>query len=265
LKHRQNFTRGRGRICGQLIEALETRTHFAADLSAAITIASPASHQVKPGQTTALAVTVSNVGDAAAKGKLQIEIGNSISADGSSPTFEVSGFKSINLAPGRHVTFRQNLKVPKGFTPGTYFAVVDVDPGNTFGETNLTNNVGVSANTLTVLSQFPLLGGTWSGAVVVKKGFGKGSIGTQTDTFTSENQTTGGFTIVGTNTANGATLNFTASGFVTTSGVVQDSGVDTPIDSFGEFKGKGKVIGTKVVVNYTNALNSGTVTLYKVG
>jgi len=248
-----------------LIEGLESRTLLSADLTATISIASPASHQVKQGQSAGLLVTISNVGDAPAKGSLGFELGNSTSADGSSPTFGFSGKRSVNLAPGGHVTFNQSVKVPNGFTPGTYFSVVDVDPTNTFGETNLANNIAVSANTLAVLSPYPLAGGTWSGVVIVKKGFGKGSVGTQTDTFSSFNQATGGFTFTGYNLINGVTISFAGSGFVTKTGIVQDSGVDTPIDSFGETKAKGRVVGTKVVLTYANALNSGTVTLLKVG
>ena len=47
---------GRRLSGGQWIESLETRTHLAVDLSGAISFVSPASHQVKPGQSVGVAV-----------------------------------------------------------------------------------------------------------------------------------------------------------------------------------------------------------------
>ncbi len=250
-----------------LIEALETRGYFSVDLSATVSIASPASHQVKPGQSAGVSIEVFNNGDTTATGRLATALSLSSSADGSSPIPVATMHKNIHVAAGAHVTFKVNTKLSVGFSPGTYFAVATVDPGNTFGESNLANNTATSGNTLTVPNPFPNLLGTWSGPVVVKKGLGKGTVTNQVDTFTSESQTTGAFTLTGTNfLPDGSTLSLAGQGVITTKGVFSDSGFDVPVDTFGEFTGKGKLVGNKLVITpYANALNSGTITLTRIG
>jgi hypothetical protein len=222
-------TSGRRLLGGQWIEPLEARRHLSADLSGAISFVS------------------------------QLSI--SANADGSSPIPEGLLKKTVHLGPNGHATFRVSVKVPLGFTPGTYHAVADVDPANVFGDTNLSNNTAVSANTMTVLPPFPNLLGTWSGPVVVKTGFGKGSRGIQTDIFTTDSQANGSFTVEGSNFINGVTLDLVGSGSITTKGVFQDSGADVPADAVGTFTGKGKVVGSKLTIAYRNAINSGTITL----
>lgn len=250
------------RTRGNWIESLEGRRLFAADLTASISFVSPASHQVKPGQSIGASVEVFNNGDTLAAGKLTTTLAVSTNADGSSSTTEATINKSIHLAPGGHATFHVKAKVPVGFTPGTYYAVADIDPGNTFGESDLTNNLAVSANTTVVLDQFPDLTGTWSGPVIVKKGVGKGPGGTQVDAFTDHDPTTGGFTYTGTNfLLDGQTLTLAGTGTINTKNVFTDSGSDIPIDSLGELTGKGKLTGNKLVIKFANALNSGIITL----
>lgn len=249
------------------IEQLEARAYFAADLSATVSFASPASHLVKPGQAFGVSVVVTNTGDAAANGSLATTLSVRATSDGALPIPEGTLNKNIHLAPGAHVALKIKTKIPVGFAPGTYFAVANVDPGNTFAESNTANNLAVSAGTLTVLDPFPSLLGTWSGPVVVKKGLGKGTITNQVDTFTSESQTTGAFTVTGTNfLPDGSTLSLAGQGVISTKGVFTDSGFDVPVDTFGEFTGRGKLVGNKLVISpYANALNSGTITLTRIG
>lgn len=243
----------------QWIEGLEPRAYFAADLSAAISFSSPASLAVKPGKPFAVSVVVSNIGDAAATGKLTTVLSVSASADGSSPIPEATVIKNIHLAAGAHATFRFNAKVPVGFTPGNYFAVADVDPGNTFGETNLANNVAVSANSLTVLSPFPQVDGTYEGTVVIKKGLDKGTVGTQTVVDSNENNSTGTVSVAGTDFfPNGVTISFVGTGTFQPNGSFTAVLTDVPADDAGTIRDVGKFKGNKSTGTYVNALNSGT-------
>ena len=117
---------------------------------------------------------------------------------------------------------------------------------------------------MTVLPPFPNLLGTWSGTLVVKTGFGKGSRAIQTEVITSESQSTGAFTTDGTDFINGVTLAFDSAGAITTKGVYQSSGTDVPLDAAGTIIAKGKLVGTKLIGTYKDALNTGTVTLVRI-
>jgi hypothetical protein len=248
------------------IEVLEPRAYFSVDLSGSISFVSPASRQVKPGQSFSVAVEVFNNGDTTAGGKLAINLGISTNADGLSPISEGTITKEIHIAAGGHTIVKLSKKVPVGFTPAAYYGVADIDPGDTFSETNLANNSAVSAAPLTVLSPYPNLIGTWSGTGVVKKGDDKGLIFSHVDIFTSESDTTGAFTYTGTNTfPNGVVSHFSGTGAVTTKGVITDQAESVPASDTGVDHGKGKVTGNKISVTFANALSSGTESLTREG
>jgi hypothetical protein len=150
-------------------------------------------------------------------------------------------------------------KIPVGTTPDEYFGFADVDPGNTFSDTNLADNLAISSNTATVISPFPNLLGTWAGPAVVKKGVGKGEIINQVITFTSESGTTGAFTFtVASHNPDGSTTDFAGQGTIGINGVFVDSGAAIPVDASGTLTAKGRVMGHRYRGTYVNAINSGT-------
>ena len=255
--HRKN----RSKRGGNPIEALENRRLFSVDLSASVSLVSPASHEIKPGRPAKLAIVVTNDGTSAASGKLVVDVGLSRFLGGASPASVATLKRSIKLPAGHHLTISETVKPGVAFALNTYFAVVTVDPADIFNDTNPANNTAVSSTSLVVDGVYPDLTGVWSGPVVVKKGTGKGSVGTEFVDFTNESQTTGSFTFTGYNTFGNVTLNFAGSGTVTKNGGFQDSGTDVPVDSYAQFKAKGKASDLSIVLSYKNALNSGTVTL----
>jgi hypothetical protein len=242
-----------------VMEPLEPRTYFSVDLTDSVSFVAPASGKVKPGQSVTIAVTVANDGTTVASGPLSIVVGPSANSDGSSPIDTVTTTKKIHLKPGANKVFRLSVRVPVGFVPGNYFAVAEVDPNNTFGETNTTNNLAVSTDAVTVLDPYPnVLNSTWSGTIKVTKGVDKGLIVTAVRTFTSENDTSGAVTISGTNYfSNDTTVIVDTSGTISTSGVTIGSGFDVPEDSTGIYYFKGTIVGDTWRGTYVNAINSG--------
>jgi hypothetical protein len=259
MRNSMNANRGGGRERGKWIEVLEARTHFSVDLSASVSFAAPPSLQVKPGKTFAVSVEVFNNGDTLASGKLSVDLSLSTSPDGSSPVAPVTGGKIIHLKPGAHTTVRVNVKVPIGFTPDTYYAVADIDPNNTFGETNLANNTAVSTDTLTVQSLYPDVLGTFVGAGVIKKGFEKGLTFTQSVTNTTEDDTTGIISFDGSDLfSNGVTLSFAGQTTVKPNGSYIANGADVPADDSVYVKDIGRYIGAISKGTFKTAINSGT-------
>ena len=241
-----------------VIEGLEPRAYLSGDLTATISVVSPASRQVKPGQSFTVAIDVTNTGATAAAGSLTSIVSTSARSSGSSPLDSGTIHDTIHLAAGAHTIIKVVKKVPAGVTPGTYYAVADVDATDLFGSPVF----AVSANTLTVLSPYPNLLGTWSGPGKVTKGVDKGLTYTHEDTFTSENDATGAFTFTSENFfPNGVTSHGAGAGQVSVKGAITASAVDVPPDASGTIKSKGKVVGSRITLTYTNALASGTDTL----
>ena len=130
---------------------------------------------------------------------MEIQVGHSVNADGSSPTIDLTTSKSINIAAGKHATFRFSTLIPIGFVPGTYFGVADVDANDSFNETDTSNNSAVTTNELTVLDPFANIMNTFTGPFKTTSGFGKGATGTITLDILSESDTTGDVTGTGSN------------------------------------------------------------------
>ena len=177
----------------------------------------------KPGQMYAEELTVTNLGNVAAKGPLEIDAGYSFNSDGSNEVGIATVSRMINIAAGKSETFHFNLKIDVGSEPGVYYSVVNIDPSNTFNETNTGNNFAVTTNTLTVLDPFPNILGTFLGNYDFSAGISKGTTGTLNIIFSTEDDTTGDVTGSGTS-SNGADFTFT--GTITTGGVVSLSGTD---------------------------------------
>ena len=259
MRNSTNPNRRGGRARGKWIESLEARTHFSVDLSAAVSFASPPSHLVKPGKTIAVSVEVFNNGDTAASGKLSADLSFSTSPDGSSPVGAVTGGKRIHLKAGAHVTVRVSVKVPLGFVPGTYYAIANIDPNNTFLETNLANNTAISTDTLTVQSLYPNELGTFVGGGKITKGLDKGLTYTQSVTNTSEDDTTGIITFVGSDLfTDGIVISFAGQTTVKSNGSYIANGADVPPDDSVFVKDIGKYIGATSKGTFKTAINSGT-------
>jgi hypothetical protein len=252
---RKSFNANRGKW----IESLEPRALFSVDLSAAVSFAAPASHLAKPGKTIAVAVEVFNNGDTVASGKLFADLSFSTSPDGSSPVGAITGDKKIHLKPGTHVTVTVKVKVPIGFTPGTYYAVADIDPNNTVGEINLANNTAISTDTLTVQSLYPNVLGTFVGTGKIKMGFEKGLSFVQSVTNVTEDDVTGIITFVGSDLfPNGVVVSFAGQTTVKANGSYIANGADVPEDGSVYVKDIGKYTGLTSKGTFKTAINSGS-------
>jgi hypothetical protein len=172
------------------IESLENRAYLSVDLVDTVSLVVPKSGHVKVGSAVIYSVQIVNQGTTLASGPCAQTLSFSPSADGSAPVTLATVTKNIHLKPGAHVNLRMAEKLPVG----TYFGVVVIDPANTFGETNITNNTAVSSNSVIVDTKYPNGQGIWSGAMKIKKGYGKGGTYSTKVTVTNENQTTGTFT-----------------------------------------------------------------------
>jgi uncharacterized membrane protein len=244
---------GRSRIA---IEVLEQRAYFSVDLTGSISVVGPGA---KPGGHITIAIQVVNNGTTVATGKLTTDLSASAIAGGA-PSFSFPAVAhSIHLEPGAQTTIKVTEKIPSGSMPGAYFVDGDIDPADTFSESNLANNVVASSNTMTVLSLYPDAIGTLDGVLTIKKGADKGLIFTQTIHNTSENFATGIISFTGTSFfPNGTTLSFAGETALKTNGSFTATGTDVPEDSAGVFHNVGKISGDTSKGTFVNAINSGT-------
>jgi CARDB len=205
---------------------------------------------VLPGQTSGgETVTIFNNGNVTATGTVKIEFQTSTSPDGSNPVFIVTETEQIKIAPGKSKSFHNARKVALGTLPGAYYTIATVDPGNTFDESDTTNNTAIATIPLTVLDPFANILGAATGPFRVTKGPGKGDIGTTTWNITAENQTDGHFS--GT-IDNSLGIDSTVVGIVTTKGILTAIRTDTTDSGVSSIKARiagGKIIGTTVSDN----------------
>ena len=257
----RNSKRGRvGRsISLAAIEPLEPRAYFSVDLTDSVSLVVPASAQVKTGSFVTLSVEVFNNGTTTASGPLEFDLGISPNADGSASVSFAPVSRHIALKAGAHTTFRFLEKVPIGTTPTTYFGDASIDPGNTFGESDLTNNSAVSTDSIVVVPKYPNIVGTYTGSDLIKRGFGKGTTDTKTIVSTSEDPATGRYTITGTNFfAGGVTTTYAGTGIVSTTGVFTQTTTDIPADSSRVTHTVGKIVGNSSTYTFVNAIDSGS-------
>lgn len=140
------------------------------DLSDATAFTKPASGLIVGGQSFSYSVTFTNNGNVAADGPIAFTLSGSVNADGSSAVPRFSGKETPNLEPGASKTYTVTFKTPATSAPGIYYAVVTVDPGNTFQESDTTNNSAVSATTMTIVSPLPDVVGSFTPIGTIKKG-----------------------------------------------------------------------------------------------
>jgi hypothetical protein len=244
------------------LEPLEPRAYWSVDVAAAISITAPATGQVKPGQKFTVSVEIINDGAAELSNSVPVELGLSTSPGGTSPVFEEEVVKLVRLAPGAHTSFKVSRTIPAGFALGTYYAVANADPTDTLGDSNLANNLAVSARSLTVISPYPDLDATWSGLGKVTKGFAKGLKFTRQEVFI-ENPATGTFTFTGQQyNDDGDDFTLSGTGTITTKGVFADESTSTSATgTTSESTAKGHLGHNKLTLTFANAVDSGTLTL----
>jgi CARDB len=191
---------------------------------------------VDPGQTSGgETVTIFNNGNVMASGVVAIEFEASTSPDGSSPAFVATEDETIRIAPGKSKSFHNARKTAVGSAPGSFYTVAIVDPGNTFDESNTTNNTAIATVPLTILDPYANLLGTFVGPFDVLKGPDKGLTGTTTWDITAENDTDGHFS--GT-IDNSAGVDSTVVGILTTKGVITAIKTDTTDTGVSSIKAK---------------------------
>lgn len=255
---RNSKSRRHGRPLAAM-EPLESRAYFSVDLATSVSLVVPATAQVKTGSFVTLSVEVLNNGTTTAAGPLEIDPGISPNADGSSLVAFAPVSRHIAIKAGGHATIRLQEKVAFGTTPGTYFGVATVDPGNTFSETDLSNNSAVSSNSVVVVPKYPNLAGNYSGTGAVLRGTGKGLTFTQTSVISSEEPATGRYTITGTNFfAGGLTISFAGTGTVSPTGLVTQTTTDIPADATRVTHTRGKFAGNVSTYTFVNSSSSGT-------
>lgn len=200
---------------------------------------------VFPGQSSGgETVTIFNNGNVTASGIVAITFDASTNPDGSSPVFVATEDENIKIAPGKSKSFHNVRKTSVGELPGNYYTIATVDPGNTFNESNTTNNSAVASVPLTILDPYANLIGTFVGPFDVTKGPNKGLTGTTTWVIDSENDTNGHF--AGT-IDNSAGVDSTVVGILTTKGVITAIKTDTTDTGVSSIKAKvaaGKITGT---------------------
>lgn len=253
----RNRTVGRFRQAPRLavVDGLERRVLFAADLTDSVSIVVRPSQHLTLGGNVTLSVTVSNAGTSTAAGPLATDLSLSANADGSAPDLLGSVTRHINLRAGAHVTLRFTEKLSSTLSPDTYFGVANVDPGNTFAESDTTNNLAVSASAVQVSPKYQIITGTWAGTSTLTTGLDKGLTFDTTFTITSEDQSNGTFAFTGTNTFSNDTSDaFTGTGRLTTAGTYTQSNDGAG----GPSHGHGKLIGNTLTSVFINLHSTGT-------
>ena len=99
---------------------------------------------VKAGRKGTVTLTLTNNGNIAATGNLPIDLqaspDGSLGSAGSVDLGTVT--RHVSIQPGKHVTLSLVETFPS--TGGPYFVLADVDPNNTFNDSDLSNNVFAS-------------------------------------------------------------------------------------------------------------------------
>lgn len=98
------------------------------------------------GHLLPVTVDVTNNGNVIAQGNLFVNFGESVSTTGSSPVNLGTLSKRIHIKPTATQVLHFMVPLPLGIPSGNQFIVADVDPGDVYNESNLTNQVAVSGS-----------------------------------------------------------------------------------------------------------------------
>jgi hypothetical protein len=182
------------------------------DLTDSIRLVGPST--IDPGQRYGLVVTVTNNGNAIARGPLEFQLGTSAASDGSSTTIISTPTRPLVLPAGRSESFLFVERVAAGTAPGSFFGDVTIDPNDTFGESNTTNNFAVTSGEETVRDPYDNILGTASGSFHVILGPDRGDVGTLNLDVMTEDSTNGDLSGTATDSlGNGYTFSGTVSPF----------------------------------------------------
>lgn len=142
-----------------VIEALENRQLLSADLVGVFAGKELAAFSVS--KANKMAVRVSNVGDALAKGSVNVTLYTSTDAalDAGDTALVPGLVKSVNLKPGKGATLKLKVATPN-ITDGNYYILANVVPGAEIGDANLANNVAVTPSPVQIRQPFVDLTGT---------------------------------------------------------------------------------------------------------
>lgn len=105
--------------------------------------------------TTAVAeVQVSNIGNVAARGDLQITMYASTDGaiDSNATMIGTSSFAGVTIRAGGSKMFATKMSLPAGMNPGSYTLLALINPSNAITETNTANNIAVGQHPLRLLS-----------------------------------------------------------------------------------------------------------------
>jgi hypothetical protein len=103
------------------------------------------------GKRTKVTINVANAGNTTAKGTMPVMLATSTDASGSDPTTftTVNAKVSLKANSGRNV--KLSFVVPAEVASAQYFIVATLDPANTLGDKNDTNNTVLSTTVLNVV------------------------------------------------------------------------------------------------------------------
>jgi hypothetical protein len=101
---------------------------------------------VKPGQNDTAVITVTNTGNVAAVGTVDLTLLASLDSvlDASDAILGSLTGRSINLAPGKSATLRVRFAAPTDATPGDYQLIASVASSTTPADTDTTNDIDVA-------------------------------------------------------------------------------------------------------------------------
>jgi hypothetical protein len=111
------------------------------DLSDAVLGAPPTGHL---GQKIPVSISVSNFGNIAATGTLDVLFELSSTSDGANPFQAANVSTHINIKPSTTKKLHLRVLVPLGASSGNQYIIATVDPSDVFNDTNLANNVAIS-------------------------------------------------------------------------------------------------------------------------
>jgi hypothetical protein len=103
------------------------------------------------GKRTKASIAVANSGNVTARGTIPVTLATSTSIDGSNPTTFTTVNAKVSLKPGASKNVKLNFIVPPEVASGQYFVVATLDPSNTLGDKNDTNNTVLSTTVLNVV------------------------------------------------------------------------------------------------------------------
>jgi hypothetical protein len=98
------------------------------------------------GQKISVVLTVSNLGNEEAKGKLAVAFSDSIFQSGASAVALGTVSTTIAIKPGFSKPLHLRVPVPLGTLSGNQYIVADIDPLDVFHDTNLANNTAFSGS-----------------------------------------------------------------------------------------------------------------------